>query len=287
MQVAPAFQSVEATVKGVIGTFNSLMGQIRGPGFTNNVLQGQLNSALGTFQSQNAWAAGMDQNQLMQALLTITPEDFANYAAAGKGGNLNEIFSLYAQLHNASQSAAGVSSSFSNAASSVNTFAEDLARAKEALRDWALGKMLGSESPMLPQDRLDLAAAEYVRVRSSGDVNGFQGAADAYLEQLRSFYGSSEEYTTAFSQIMEDAALLGGFSLSGLSGDPIGVGIDRMRTDVVAELQAQRADSTALRVQIATLINVIDGGNQATTAAAERSGAMIASAVENAVRVRA
>jgi TP901 family phage tail tape measure protein len=78
MAVAPAFTAVSQAVAQTMAEFDSLMSQIR-PGYAAGRNALSLDAAASEFAAGNAWAAGMSTQQLVEALRTITREDFNNY----------------------------------------------------------------------------------------------------------------------------------------------------------------------------------------------------------------
>ena len=86
-----------AAASTMLASFDSVMGQLRGSPYTRNIMQGQLDTALGTFQSVNAWSQGMSLDALMGQLLTITREDFQAYGADMQA-LITQILGLYQSL---------------------------------------------------------------------------------------------------------------------------------------------------------------------------------------------
>lgn len=113
MEVAPAFAAVSNAASEAAATmlasFDSVMGQLRGSPYTRGIMQGQLDTALGTFRSGNAWASGMSSDALMGQLLTITRDDFQNYGADMQA-LITQILSLYQALTSLSDPVTAITS---------------------------------------------------------------------------------------------------------------------------------------------------------------------------------
>lgn len=228
MAVAPAFAAVESAAAQAIDTFNGLMGRIRGPGFTANVQRGQLNSELDTFMANNAWTNGMSRDEVMSALLTIAPDDFAAYANKGQGGNINRIFSLWADLNLGDAGGGGGGGgggtppdvqALWDMVNAAKRAAEALDALKQSLGDYLDKLFLSNASPLSPMEKLALAQKQFddlAALAGKGDLDAFgklTGASDTLLALLAQVYGTSTpEYLSAFKGITD--------ILSGLAGTP-------------------------------------------------------------------
>lgn len=235
MQVAPAFQAVQQASASMLGTFNSIMAQLRGAGFTQNVLQGSLSTALGQFQSTHNFASGWTSDYLLQQILTITPEDFANYLANDPQGAalINTILGTYAQMQQGAAGGGGLGPSGSPglvdgpdatlaaaqnaAAEAARQLAEALKQAKVSLGQYMDGLLLNSNlSPLSPMEQLDEARRQFfalVAAARGGDLGALQqlqGASQAYLTIARQDFASSPQYVAIFKQVYD--------ALAGVSG---------------------------------------------------------------------
>lgn len=241
MAVAPAFQSVEAAAAGMIGTFNSIMGQLRGSGFTQNVLQGQLLGALTQFGSTHAFASGWSTDYLLGQILNITPQDFANYVASDPQGAalINTILGTYSQLQQGG-GGGGVSgpsaspgltegpdqaaweaqkAAMEAAAQAAQALADAMNQAKTGIADWLSKTLLSPQlSTLSPAEQLQFSQQQYVEnlmKAQGGDVtalSSFTQFADAYLQQARSYYASGSSYQEIFAAVTAQAAALAGLA---------------------------------------------------------------------------
>lgn len=224
MQIAPAFLNVQNAAQSMIGSFNSIMGQLR-PGYSNAALQSTLNTSLGEFGATHEWAAGWTSQYLLGQILTITPEDFANYVKNDpKGAQLiNTILGTYAQMQQGTGAPAAASavSNFTSgvdaAAAAAAQLAVALAQAKTGLGDYLssllVDKNLSPLSPLEQQEQARLTWVKDLQAASAGDVGAYQrlqGDASSLLGLARQNYGSSSQYVDLFKVVFDQMSILSG-----------------------------------------------------------------------------
>ncbi len=284
VQVAPAFQSVSAAAAEMLNNFDSVMGQLRS-GYSTQMAQQGLENSTRRFMQGASWTEGSTWQSIAQAVTTITREDFSSYSIEQQQVIL-EILGYTNQLNQATQHANTSVQTFTGAINSAADAAVAAARAyaeaQAGLRDWAMGKLLGGDSPLSPEERYLTALDEYERAQQSGDIGQFQSAADALLSQGVDYLAQgSDAYTELFNRVMTDAEALGGFNL-GRNADPA-PSINQMRVDVVTELQLSREENRELRAQVNELILAIRDTSREQTAATIDAANITARAVTNAV----
>lgn len=82
--LAPAFADVTDAAKSAMDSFDQLMGQMRGPGYTAQVQTLQRDDAVKDFMNANGWTKGMTADQVIAQLRTISRDDFAGYSQSNK-----------------------------------------------------------------------------------------------------------------------------------------------------------------------------------------------------------
>lgn len=128
--------------------------------------------------------------------------------------------------------------------------------------DYATGLRIGDMSPLAPRDRIaeardafrrDLAGAAAGDQFAQGNL---QGSAQAYLEQTRQFFASSDEYVRVFDEVSQ--ALSGMVQMGAVD-------------EQIALLQSQITQSTAQTEYLSNLVDAIPALEHATvdTSAAE------------------
>ncbi len=278
MQVAPAFAAVSNAATALLKDFDSVMSRLRGPAYTNAMNQTGLQGAAQQFMSGNAWTAGMSWQEVVAAVKTITKEDFSNYSAESQKLIL-DILGYTADLADSSDA---LSSSMGKAASATSSYASALQAARDGLKQWAMGKLLGESSTLLPAEKLDLALSQYEKAVGKKDIGGFQSAADALLEIARSYYASGDQYTEIFKKVMADAEKLGGFSL-GLDKSGPTASINQMRQELKAQLVVQNAQMADVKKEVVELIKTLRDTSASQTKATYEAAATTARAVVGAV----
>jgi hypothetical protein len=153
---------------------------------------------------------------------------------------------------------------------------------RDQLRSWALGLLMGGDSPLSPGEKINVALDEYQRALSSGNAQQFQSAAQALWSQSSSFYASGEGGMEIKNRIIADAQRLGGFSISGF-GDTTVASIDQLRSSLLVEFKLAREDNQRLRNQVNDLISSIRSGTSAQTQATASGAQTVAKAVIEAV----
>ncbi len=135
----------------------------------------------------------------------------------------------------------------------------------ENIRKYLDGLNLSQLSPLTPTQRLNEAAQQYqallARAQAGDATAGDQitQAADAYLQEARSYYASSGAYTAIFDQIRQQLESLAGVSFA----DPVQTEAEYRATTVdlqtqSVDLQAQIADAQASALsELAALDDVL------------------------------
>lgn len=214
---------VEAVVRGAqaaLGDFDQLMGRLR-PGYTDALGASQLGGFLSDFRGRNSWVGASSDEQLVAALRTITREDFANYDATSQRLILS-ILNLSSATQLNTTATSQVTAALAPPAGGYGPNIEEQNRerawnaAKLPLRGWLDELLIGSTSPLDPQQKLDIARSNYERVRDlakGGDVNAMgqlQGSADAYLRLLQGTLGSSSGGVEAWRRVFDEVAGIAG-----------------------------------------------------------------------------
>lgn len=105
MALAPAFDAVSAAVQQQMDSFDALMSRIR-PGYAAGLQQGMLSGNLSDFMAANSWTQGMSAQQVLEALRTITREDFSAYSRVNRDLILS-ILTLDSTLNATNETIAG------------------------------------------------------------------------------------------------------------------------------------------------------------------------------------
>jgi hypothetical protein len=82
--LAPAFADVTDAAKDQLDQFDSIMANMRGPGYTRGLQTMQRDDALSRFMGANSWTQGMTADQVIAQLRTISREDFSSYSASNR-----------------------------------------------------------------------------------------------------------------------------------------------------------------------------------------------------------
>lgn len=140
---------------------------------------------------------------------------------------------------------------------------------------------------LTPAERMAEALAQYETTRAAamaGDataLSNFEGVGRSYLEELRSFFGSSEGYTQGFNRVLADINTLLGNSPAGVvstlipntdgaaagTGQPATVQVDPVASEVIA-LRETTAEGFTLMVEsmqaVAERLDLLVGGQAVT-----------------------
>lgn len=279
--VASAATAMQQAVSGFYQAAAGLGGSI-GSQFGVAGAQFNLNSAV------DAWMAYSPQNSVGHTQAS-TIQDLSRLTGSSQG--IQEILA-YAQSFNdphAVDLATQLITTFgqyqtalNSTTQSVNTLDTAVSSASSGLEDWTKSLLQGSDSPLLPAQKLYQALGDYQTALSSGDQSEFQTSAQALLTAGKAEYASSPEYTALFNRVVQDAQHLGGFAL-GYQSDVQAANINQMRNDLVVELRISQNKQDALFEQVGTLLQEIKDGSSATVAAIKDSGDATATKIVNAV----
>lgn len=122
--------------------------------------------------------------------------------------------------------------------------ANKLKNAVDQVRQYAAGMALGPNAPSSPEQRLSEAQRQYtefLRRAQSGDADaiaGLSGAADAYLQASKDYYGSGTQYSNIFDGVKQAMESIGAMDVA--DPDSIQSKIDELRESQADELQAIR-----------------------------------------------
>jgi len=165
-----------------------------------------------------------------------------------------------------------------------NGAADALARAREELLAWRESLLLSSLSPLTPQQRISEAEAKYLEAlkatqeggATAEEIAAYQQAAQAFLEEARSFWGSMQEFTDIFNRIRDDSYVIG--------NPPTAISDPLWYEDVpkIAEgVDGTKNEVAALRAEVASLTLVVAESAKATQEAIEAAAERQARAYEN------
>lgn len=300
MQIAPAFLTVanaatsaaSAMQQATAGFYSAAAG-LTGGSFagTNSIGSqfGQIGAKFNLDSAVQAWLSYSSFNT-QNGQTVGSSEDWLSNALKTPGG-INSILS-YAQSFNDPQAIqlatamiqayGGYDQALHSSTDAVQKFSNAAGKANEALEAWANSKLLGSDSPLLPAQKLSIALDNYQQALSSKDKGKFQSAADDLLAAGKAEYASSPEYTALFNRVIADTQKLGGFKLN-YTSDVQAASINQMRSDLVRELVAQRAQNTQLQSQVADLIRTIQETSKDTRDAIAQGALDTATRVGNAI----
>lgn len=122
--------------------------------------------------------------------------------------------------------------------------ANKLKNAVDQVRQYAAGMALGPNAPSSPEQRLSEAQRQYtefLRRAQSGDADAIgqlSGAADAYLQASKDYYGSGTQYSNIFDGVKQAMEAIGAMDVA--DPDSIQSKIDELRESQADELQAIR-----------------------------------------------
>jgi hypothetical protein len=293
-RAAAASQRMANAVAG----FNQAAGG-RFPEYGRALAQARLDAALDKFATTAyaTWTAGSATNtavitsQVLANLRngSLNPARALAYAQTQGPGAveaLTEVLNAYAAYEQATQQTTTAVSDLGRAASGA---VDQMAGAIESLTKYLGGSLLSSLSPLTPSERLAEAERQYVEnlMRAQrGDATAvaeFGAFRDAYLQEARSMYASSPEFTRIFGATYNQGA--------GLTAGAVGplTGADMMRStqSIVAALMDVQSQVATVTAAVDNLTAVTRQGDQANVNATNRVASVSAAAVagtEAAVR---
>lgn len=213
----------------------------------------------------------------------------ANLAGTLKGASKDQIFAFASQFVALASNSTDAKIAIVEAAGALASLKETAAAAAEefAKRITQFTSQLRSSdlSPLSFREQLNNARGLYERTLTraqAGDTSAQQdllGNAQAYLQELRSFFGSSADYAAAFTRVTTDLDKLGAPSVDPqvqAIRDQV-VQLEAVRSSVVdlSTTSGNRADTQAelARAQIVELQNVVEAqaGTNAALAAGHRA----------------
>lgn len=268
----PTFQAVQNAVTSMV---NNIIENLRGPMDP----QTALNAQLAIFQGNNAWTRGMSLNDIMGALLTITPEDLAAYIRMGQGTNISEISRLY-RLTQGGGGGSGMGGGATppdvealwKMVDAANAARDAFEEWKKGLKDWLDGLLVDKAlSPLDPMERLKAAKQLYEdALANQGDV---QGAGRTYLQIARELFGSSTAYIDIFKSVYDQVSGLIGEDDYNARMEAIGNETITIQKEIVREVIGVKAEAAENANYVAQM--VIDAGDRivaalATSGSAER-----------------
>lgn len=122
--------------------------------------------------------------------------------------------------------------------------AQKLKSAVDQVRVYAMGMRLGANSMLSPEQRLQEAQRQYSGLLSraqGGDAEAMSqltGAADAYLESAKKYFGSSTQYANVFEGVKQAMESIGSMKVT--DPDSIQAKVDVLRESQQKELQSLR-----------------------------------------------
>lgn len=261
----PTFQAVQNAVTSMV---NGIIENLRGPMDP----QTALNAQLAIFQGNNAWTRGMSLNDIMGALLTITPEDLAAYIRAGQGTNISEISRLY-RLIQGGGGGSGMGGGGTppdvealwKMVDAANAARDAFEEWKKGLKDWLDGLLVDkSLSPLDPMERLKAAKKLYEdALANQGDV---QGAGRTYLQIARELFGSSTAYIDIFKSVYDQVSGVIGEDDYNARMEAIGNETITIQKEIVREVIGVKAEAAENANYVARV--VIDAGDRIVSALA-------------------
>jgi hypothetical protein len=293
-RAAAASQRMANAVAG----FNQAAGG-RFPEYGRALAQARLDAALDKFATTAyaTWTAGSATNtavitsQVLANLRngSLNPARALAYAQTQGPGAveaLTEVLNAYAAYEQATQQTTTAVSDLGRAASGA---VDQMAGAIESLTKYLGGSLLSSLSPLTPSERLAEAERQYVEnlMRAQrGDATAvaeFGAFRDAYLQEARSMYASSPEFTRIFGATYNQGA--------GLTAGAVGplTGADMMRStqSIVSALMDVQSQVATVTAAVDNLTAVTRQGDQANVSATNRVASVSAAAIagtEAAVR---
>lgn len=285
MKIAPAFLVVTNATKQAIDAFNSAASSLS-PKYGQYLGTQGLGAALTGFNQQlvsqggTAWTQSQATSNIQAWIADPAQMASALAYAQSLGGDALAFLTQMLQAYGAS---------LGNGADDVqalgkaaNGAANALKQQQQQIEDWAKSKLLSTDSPLLPAEKLNFALTDYEKVVKKGDKSAFTGTADELLAAGRSYYGSSDDYTALFNRVMEDAQKLGGFKLN-YSSNIAAASIDQMRSDLLIEMRLAREQNGELANQVAALLRAVQQGTEEQKETIRQSAETIANAVRNAI----
>lgn len=208
------------------------------------------------------------------AVLGTQIEHFATYSAQYGADVANQLVALEGQFETWKTSVAGnadalaivteiFNEKFKSIVDGVKDGVDQLSKLKVDIADYLKSLSIGDLSPLKPQQKLDQSQTAYVEellraqhgdLTALGDITRY---ADAYLNQARDFFASSQSYTDIFTSVTEQLAELAGTTSTGLPtaapaiDSHLPAGPLASQEDVQANTQATR-DLEATLVAITT-----------------------------------
>jgi DNA-binding phage protein len=190
MDLAPAFDAVTAATEAAMGEFDQLMGRLR-PGYTGQRAQMQLGTDVSSFMAANGWTTGMTPQQVIDALGTITREDFGRYSTA----NQRLILSILT-----------LNDSVGDAASAIGESAESIE---------SVAVNFGSNSPIAQ----GAAAAPGMYAQLTGNWSDIIGSGNTLAERMTRQRDITEDQIWANARRMGELWNANGGTLSGMPAE--------------------------------------------------------------------
>lgn len=191
MRLAPSFDAVGAATQRAMADFDALMSRIR-PGYSAQLGQLQLAGDVSSFMNANGWTAGMTPQQVIEALRTITREDFMRYTASNQ--------SLILSIIDLDDTMNGAAQNISNAVANMNpAYAGDPTNVATGLMSAFENRYGGILSGITdPSDRMGLRG-QFIQSQMADNT----GAMNSMLAQ----YGAQAQNMTMY-RALERANLL-------------------------------------------------------------------------------
>jgi Skp family chaperone for outer membrane proteins len=165
----------------------------------------------------------------------------------------------------------GISKVNQKTTDSIQSVIDKLKQFSDNIRKFRDGLVLSASSPLTPQQQLAAAASQFettIKKAMSGDATA-QGnvtdAAQAYLDNARTMYASSDAYTAVFQKVEDELAKVQDFADNGVSDAQ--KQLDTM-TDQLTSLNTLNGTATDI---LSSLNNLVSGTSPATTSTSNNS----------------